>query len=999
MNINIKDRIIARKLIVYILLCSTLITLIFTSYQLYQDYHLGREHILDTMQDIEDTSLQAITRNAWTSNEEQLSTQLQGIIKLHDMQYVRLELEDTVLEAGQRKEEKSLARRIPLSFTFDNVKYELGTLYMSATLENVYQRLYDQAVYILLTQGIKIFLVSGFIFFIFHYLVTRHLYEIVRFVQNLDINKLDTPLSLDRPSDTDKKADELDQVVNSFNEMSSNLAGSYASLNEEIAERKKAEETLLKNNTLLSEAERMASVGSWQWDIISNEFIFSAQWQQNLGVTKSILSMDDLMHIAYPDDTEAINKAFQDVLNGVQPKYDIEHRIIRQDNGEVRFVRAIGEVAERSESGEPLKMFGFAQDITERKRAEKDLQESEENLRLIYNTAGDVLFQLQVEPDNRFRFLSVNKAFLTATGLTEEQILGKTTAEVIPEQSHSLVLRKYIEAIQEKRMVTWEETTEYPSGRKVGAVAVTPAFDPDGNCTHLIGSVHDITERKKAEEELKVRHSLLVGVMEGTTDAVFVKDVEGRYIIINEATSRAMGKSVNEIIGKTDMAIFSTDAGQQLMEIDKKIMSEGKTQSVEEYTMSGNVKRLWQTTKGVYRDAEGKATGIFGVARDITERRQLEEERQKAHKLESIGILAGGIAHDFNNLLAAIRNNVYLSKILSDRESEVYENMESTEKILHRATNLTQQLLTFAKGGTPVKKISSIIELIKESAEFVMRGSNVKCEYNVADNIWPVEVDEGQMNQVIHNLILNGVQSMPKGGTIRISTENSNLTSEAAIPLQEGKYVKIVIQDEGIGIAEEDLKNVFDPYFTTKEMGRGLGLSTTYSIINNHGGHISVESIIGTGTTFTIYLPASEKQFEEIKKIEDISIAGKGKVLIMDDEEVIRTSVEKLLTYSGYEIECAEDGDEAIARYKKAMEASKPFDAVMLDLTVRGGMGGKEAVKKLREIDPNVKAIVASGYSNDPVLANFKEYGFVGVFAKHDETEELGKTLHRVIKG
>ncbi len=334
-----------------------------------------------------------------------------------------------------------------------------------------------------------------------------------------------------------------------------------------------------------------------------------------------------------------------------------------------------------------------------------------------------------------------------------------------------------------------------------------------------------------------------------------------------------------------------------------------------------------------------------------------------------------------------------------DHKKSAYTNLESAEKIIDRATNLTHQLLTFSKGGAPVKKIASIIHIIKESTEFALKGSNIKCEYNTADNLSNVEVDEGQMNQVIHNLMLNAVQSMPEGGMIKVFTENSQVNSGNRLLLEEGKYVKIAIQDWGIGIAEDQLKNIFDPYFTTKETGRGLGLSVVYSIVKNHDGHISAESELGVGTTFTIYLPATDKKTEKEETVEDTFISGEGKVLIMDDEEIIRESAEQLLTHKGYKVECAKDGEEAIELYKKVMETSQPFDAVILDLTVRGGMGGKEAIRKLLEIDPNVKAIVASGYSNDPVLANFEAYGFSGVFAKQDKAEELGKVLHKVIKG
>ncbi len=536
-------------------------------------------------------------------------------------------------------------------------------------------------------------------------------------------------------------------------------------------------------------------------------------------------------------------------------------------------------------------------------------------------------------------------------------------------------------------------------------VRYNPICDDNNVIIGVTVFAQNITGRKQAEESLAQstkESKLLAKMLHDSSQPFALVTPDGRLIRTNPAFCKLIGYTEEELLNYVtwNNTLTPPEYRDYEAEILQALMSTGESRRFEkEYIRKDGTRIYVELLVGREVDAKGDLEYLYAFVNNITERKKAEKELQKMHKLESVGILAGGIAHDFNNLLAAIRNNAYLSKILADRNGEIYENMESIENIIRKATSLTQQLLIFAKGGSPVKKTASIVEIIKESAEFVLKGSNVEFEYNVADNISPVDVDEGQMNQVIHNLILNAAQSMPQGGSIRISSENVELDTNSELPLQEGRYVKVTIQDHGVGIQKDHLKSIFDPYFTSKEMGRGLGLSITYSIINSHDGHISVVSELGTGTTFSIYLPASEKQVEEKGTEEDTFIAGQGKILIMDDEEVIRKTTEKLLTLKGYKIECAKDGDEAIVLYKKAMEASKPFDAVILDLTVRGGMGGEDAVKKLREIDPEVKAIVSSGYSNNPVLSNFREYGFCGVFAKHDEVEELGKTLRKVIVG
>ena len=324
--------------------------------------------------------------------------------------------------------------------------------------------------------------------------------------------------------------------------------------------------------------------------------------------------------------------------------------------------------------------------------------------------------------------------------------------------------------------------------------------------------------------------------------------------------------------------------------------------------------------------------------------------------------------------------------------------LAEAESTCMKTRDLTQQFLTFSRGGAPIRKTTSIAEVLKDSAIFALRGSNVRCEFSIPDNLWPVEVDQGQMNQVINNIVINADQAMPNGGIVRICGENIAIGAEPGLPLQTGTYIRVSIEDQGFGIPQENLGQIFDPYFTTKHGGSGLGLAAVYFIIKKHDGHIIAESEVGVGTTFRIYLPASPGKMCAVKEEEkEHPITGEGRALVMDDEKYIRDLTAEMLSSIGYKVTTAIDGVEAIELYKEAIASGNPFDAVILDLTVPGGMGGRETIQNLIEIDSKVKAIVSSGYSNDPIMADFKEYGFKGVIAKPYKTRELGEVLHKVI--
>jgi signal transduction histidine kinase/FixJ family two-component response regulator len=404
------------------------------------------------------------------------------------------------------------------------------------------------------------------------------------------------------------------------------------------------------------------------------------------------------------------------------------------------------------------------------------------------------------------------------------------------------------------------------------------------------------------------------------------------------------------------------------------------------------------------RDNKNEVAGVVLVFRDITERQRNEAERRKAETLEQLGLLAGGIAHDFNNLLTAIIGNISLASLLLPPDDELAARLVDAKNASMRARDLAQQLLTFARGGAPIKKTASIGKLIQDTVSFSLRGSHSRSEFTFGAELWPAEIDPGQISQVIGNLVVNADQAMPNGGTLRVTCDNFRYdpSSTPVIPdLAAGEYIRITIRDEGVGIPEEYLKRIFDPYFTTKPKGTGLGLATTYSIVKNHNGLITVESELHHGSTFILYLPAAlhqELPIEQVVPASPTPITGSGRVLIVDDEEAIRALVDFTLSHLGYEVSQAATALEGVNLYREKLEAGERFDAVILDLTLPGGMGGKEALKKLIEIDPTVNAIVSSGYATDATMSRYQDFGFRGVIAKPYEAAELGRTVYDVIR-
>lgn len=505
---------------------------------------------------------------------------------------------------------------------------------------------------------------------------------------------------------------------------------------------------------------------------------------------------------------------------------------------------------------------------------------------------------------------------------------------------------------------------------------------------------HMIADRKRMEHALRENEERYRMLFENNPHPMLVYDLETFAILdVNDAAIHQYGYSKEEFLSLTILDLRPPEDIPVLLETFK---NEGlnKAGDRRHRKKDGTIIHV-ETTSHSLKFGDRRASVV--LVYDITERKKLEQEMAKAEKMESLGILAGGIAHDFNNLLTAILGNISIAKFSIAPTDKVYDRITDAEKASLRARDLTQQLLTFSTGGAPIKKTISINELISDSACFSLRGSGARCDLSVARNLFLVDADEGQLSQVINNLVINARQAMPNGGTIHITCENVKIARDQ-LPLEKGSYVHVSIRDEGVGIPPENLERIFEPFFTTKPKGSGLGLATSYSIIKNHGGHITVDSAVGVGTTFHIYLPtAADRKRTRKRNLSERAICGSGKILFMDDERVVRDVAGEMLASLGYEVEFAQDGLEAIEHYKHAMHSNKPFDVVIMDLTVPGGMGGQEAVKRLSEIDPDARVIVSSGYSNDPIMAEFATYGFKGVVTKPYTIKNLGEAIQAIL--
>ena len=692
---------------------------------------------------------------------------------------------------------------------------------------------------------------------------------------------------------------------------------------------------------------------------------------------------------------------FSLVMATGQPVQDVRHAIEWLDGR--RVFLSINAAPLFTHSGEVSGMVATVEDITERKRAEKALQDSRDMLQIVLDTIPSGVFW----KDRNSVYQGANREWLAWAGLSSlKEIIGKNDYDLPWSKKEADSFRQNDGRIMESGIPEYNIIEPYVRADGSQAWAKTnkvPLRDNESHIIGILGTAEDVTARKRAEEELRQQKKRLDSIIEGTNAGTWEWNVQTGETIFNDRWADMIGYKLEELSPVSIDTWMEHTHPDDLKARDEKLQKHFN-EELEYYDCECRMRHkngqwIWILDRGkvISRSKDGRPVWMYGSLTDITDRKRLEEEILKAEKLESLGILAGGLAHDFNNILTTILGNVSMAKYQASPESDIFELLSHAETASKRARSLTSQLLTFAKGGAPVKETASLGDIIKESSLFVMSGSKSICEFSIQEDLWHVDIDVGQISQVINNIVINANQAMPERGVIEITAENLIIDEANGWELKPGRYVRMSFRDEGIGISEKHLSKIFDPYFTTKHAGSGLGLATAYSIINKHGGIITVESRMEIGSTFHIYLPASEKAVleEEEEKI----ITGKGKILVMDDQAPLKIMLGHVLNRLGYEPEFAEDGVEAIRMVEEAKNANEPYDAVILDLTIPGGMGGKETIKKLLAIDPDIKAIVSSGYFDDPVMANFQEYGFKGRLMKPFEISPLSKVLHEVIKG
>jgi PAS domain S-box-containing protein len=791
-----------------------------------------------------------------------------------------------------------------------------------------------------------------------------------------------------------KNGEVVDVLVSAMGERDAdgNVVRSLAVI-QDITERKRVEESLRESEEKFSKIYRKAPLLITLSDIETGRFLdVNDRFLEISGFTREEVVGRTAIEIGWISEEQRAR--MQQILRERGRVSGMELSLRRKDNREVICLYN----GELITVGGTQRLLSIAQDLTERKAAEVALQKSETMLQTIFDAEPECVKVL----DENACLIMMNRAGLDMLQMDSlDQVKGQCVCPMVTSEYRTAFMDLTRSVFQGESGTLLFEMVGMKGRRLWLETHAVPLRNEKDEIVALLGVTRDVTERKRAEDELREKERKYRLLFESANDGIFINDETG-FIDCNRKGAEMYGLPKAEIIGRSpgDFAPERQPDGRLSTEVVGEKVSaalNGVPQVFEWQPMRADGS-TFDVEITLSRLELGGKVCLQAIVRDISERKRLEQERLKSEKLQSIGTLAGGIAHDFNNLLQGVFGYISMAKLTHDQKEKSLSMLEQAEKALHQSVSLTSQLLTFSKGGKPLKKAVDLKPLIENAVKFALSGSRVDSVLSFDDDLRPVEADEGQLGQVVQNIVLNAEQAMPLGGRIEIAARNILASSFTGVPAaSSADLVEITVRDQGIGIPPEHLPKIFDPYFTTKEKGSGLGLATTYSIIKNHDGDINVSSVLGKGTTFTVYFPAAGGEAEGAESPADPRIERKGRVLVMDDEELVRKVAYELLTGLGHGVELAAHGGEAVEKYRRAKAAGQPFDVVILDLTIRGGMGGEETMRKLLEIDPGVKAIVSSGYSNDSIVANYRDHGFAAFLKKPYDLTDLQATLNALL--
>ncbi|MFA5203403.1 MAG: PAS domain S-box protein [Lentisphaeria bacterium] len=766
----------------------------------------------------------------------------------------------------------------------------------------------------------------------------------------------------------------------------------FATVIEDITEPRRAAETLKATAERLERASIAGQAALWEWNLVSDTLEWSDAVDLMLGLSpgafpRTLKAWEMQLH---PDDHDRVMAALERPRQDPTASYDETYRI-RKADGSYAWWHDFG-TADRDPAGRITRMAGACVDVTKRCQAEEALRREQAFTQAIFDSMPGLLYLC----DRQGRLLRWNRKHAELTGYSTAETAGRRIFDffqaALPAPGQ---LQEAFQQILTDGEASVEATLTAKSGTRRLFYFNGVRIEFDGE-PYLVGFGIDLTERKQMELALAAEKERLLVTLHSIGDGVITTDMHGAVTLMNTVAEQLTGWPLADAAGRPLDEVFSIIAGatrEPRASPVHQVLATRRAADLANHTLllsRDGTERLIADCAAPIFDREHAVIGAVLVFRDVTEKERLEQNLRNAQKLESLGVLAGGIAHDFNNLLSGMFGFLDLARHNCERgrPKEAAADLSSVLAAFSRAKDLTQQLLTFAKGGQPVRKPLSLAPIIRHAAQFALSGANVRLDLQLPDTLWPCNADENQLGQVIDNLVINARQAMPEGGTVTITAENLPDRPPPAANLPPGDYVCIRIRDNGPGISREHLPRIFDPFFTTKQEGSGLGLATVYSIMRKHDGQITAESELGRGSVFSLLLPAVESA-AKTTPAPAADVTGHGAILVMDDEPFIHHICTRILETAGFTVTCTANGEEAVAAFRAAREASQPFALVILDLTVPGGKGGRDTIAELRRLDPQVLGIVSSGYADDPVMAHPQQYGFAGALPKPYTQAEL----------